>query len=110
MARVLPGAPRLAADCFGRQRLEGYGSRRLLDGLAPPRRPIRAAATGIYSGRTSERSNDVVVGRVTFEVQGDEKLGLRRSRLLSKRRRRSTLCLGPSKAALRFLRWFYPSQ
>ena len=34
----------------------------------------------------------VVVGRVTFEVQGDEKLGLRRSRLFSKRRRRSTLC------------------
>ena len=45
--RVLPGAPRLAADCVGRQRLGGYGSRRLLDGLAPPRRPTRAAATGI---------------------------------------------------------------
>ena len=44
-----------------------------------------------YSGRTSERSHHVVVGRVTFEVQGDEKLGLRRSRLFSKRRRRSTL-------------------
>ena len=29
----------------------------------------------------------MVVGRVTFEVQGDEKLGLRRSRLFSKRRR-----------------------
>ena len=36
-----------------------------------------------HSSRTSERSRDVVVGRVTFEVQGDEKLGLRRSRLLS---------------------------
>ena len=48
MARVLPGAPRLGADCFGRQRLGGYyGSRGLLDGLAPPRRPTRAAATGI---------------------------------------------------------------
>ena len=33
----------------------------------------------VYSGRTSERSHHVVVGRVTFEVQGDEKLGLRRS-------------------------------
>ena len=43
------------------------------------------------SGRTSERSRDVVVGRVTFEVQGDEKLGLRRSRFFLKRRRRSTL-------------------
>ena len=33
-----------------------------------------------YSVRTSERSSDgVVVGRVTFEVQGDEKLGLGRS-------------------------------
>ena len=47
MARVLPGAPRLAADSFGRQRLGGYGSRCLLGGLAPPRRPTRAAATGI---------------------------------------------------------------
>ena len=44
-----------------------------------------------YSGRTSERSRDVVVSRVTCEVQGDEKLGLRRSRLFSKRRSRSTL-------------------
>ena len=26
-----------------------------------------------YSGRPSERSRDVEVGRVTFEVQGDEK-------------------------------------
>ena len=34
-----------------------------------------------YGGRTSQRSRDVVVGRETFEVQGDEKLGLRRSRL-----------------------------
>ena len=32
-----------------------------------------------YSDRTSERSRDVVVGRVTFEVQGDEKPGLRLS-------------------------------
>ena len=32
-----------------------------------------------YSGRTSERSHHVVVGRDTFEVQGDEKLGLPRS-------------------------------
>ena len=27
------------------------------------------------SDRISERSRDVVVGRVTFEVQGDEKVG-----------------------------------
>ena len=42
--------PRSAAASdrlFRRQRLGGYGSRRLLDGLAPPRRPTRAAATGI---------------------------------------------------------------
>ena len=91
MARVLPSAPRLAADCFGRQGLGGYGSRPLLDGLAPPRRPTRAAAMG-YSGRSFERSHHVEVGRVTFVVQGDEKLCLRRSRLFSKRRRRSTLC------------------
>ena len=45
-----------------------------------------------YSGRTSERSHHVVVGRATFEVQGDEKLGLRQFRLFSKRRIRSTLC------------------
>ena len=30
-----------------------------------------------YDGRTCERSRHVVVVRVTFEVQGDEKLGLR---------------------------------
>ena len=38
MARVLPGAPRLAAECFGRQRLRGYGSRRLFEwaGATPP--------------------------------------------------------------------------
>ena len=47
MARVLPGESRLAADCFCRQRMGGYGSRRFLDGLAPRRRPTRAAATGI---------------------------------------------------------------
>ena len=46
MARVLAGAPRLAADCFGRQWLGGYSFRRL-DGLTPPRRPPQAAATGI---------------------------------------------------------------
>ena len=45
-----------------------------------------------YSCRTSERRRHVVVGRVTFEVQGDEKLGLQRSRLFSKRRQRSSLC------------------
>ena len=45
-----------------------------------------------YSGRTSERSRDVVVGRVTFEVQSDGKLGLRRSRLFSRRRRQSRPC------------------
>ena len=91
MARVLPETPRLAADFFCRQRLGGYGSRRLLDGMVPPRRATRRQRRG-YSGRTSKRSRHVVVGRVTFEVQGDEKLGLRRSRLISKRRRRSTLC------------------
>ena len=45
-----------------------------------------------YNGRTYERSREVVVGRVTFEVQDDEKLGLRWSRLFSKRRKRSRLC------------------
>ena len=76
MARVLPGAPQLAADCFGRrQPAARHGQQR----------------RG-YSGRPSERSHHVVIGRVTFEVQDDEKLGLRRSRSFSKRRRRSTLC------------------
>ena len=92
MARVLPGAPRLAADCFCRQRVEGYGSGCLFDGLAPARRRTRAAATGKYDrGRTSERSRDVV-GRVTCEVEGDEKLGLRRSRLFSRHCKRFRLC------------------
>ena len=68
MARVPPGAPRLAVDRFCRQQLEGYGSRRLLDGLAPRHGQQRRG----YSGRTFERSCNMVVGRVTFEVQGDE--------------------------------------
>ena len=46
----------------------------------------------VYSGRASERTRDVVFGRETFEVQGDEKLRLRRSQLFSRRRRRSKLC------------------
>ena len=44
------------------------------------------------SGRTVERSRGAELGRVTFEVQGDEKLGLPRTRLFSRRRRRSRLC------------------
>ena len=59
-------------------------------------RPSPAAPHGQlrrgFSGRTSRQSRDVVVVRVTFEVQGDEKLGLRRSRLFSKDPRRSRLC------------------
>ena len=89
MARVFLGAPRLAADCFRRSGLGGMalgvswmGWRHLAARHGQQRRG--------YSGRTSERSHHVVVGRATFEVQGDEKLGLRR--LFSKRRRRSTLC------------------
>ena len=42
------------------------------------------------SSQTSWRSHHVTVGRGTLEVQGEEKLGFRRSRLFSKRRRRST--------------------
>ena len=91
MARVLPGAPRLAADCFGLQRLGGYGSRRLWMGWRHPAARHGQQRRG-YSCQTSERSRHVVVGRVTFEVQADEKLGLRRSRLFLKRHRRSTLC------------------
>ena len=54
-----------------------------------------------HSGRTCERSCDVVVGRVTLETQGDEKVDLRRPRLFSRRRRRSRLCEGPSEVTLR---------
>ena len=89
MARVLPGAPRLAADC-----LVGSGLEAMAVGVswmvAPPAARHGQQRRG-YSGRTSERSHHVGVGRVIFEVQGDKKLGLRRSRLFSKRRRRSTL-------------------
>ena len=37
-------SPRCAADCFCRQGLGSFGSRRLLDGLAALRRPTWAAA------------------------------------------------------------------
>ena len=45
-ATVLPGAPRLPADCFCRHQLGGYPSWDLSGGLAQPRSPTRAAATG----------------------------------------------------------------
>ena len=63
-------------------------------GWRRPGAPHGSSDGDVYSGRTSERGRDVVliVGRVTFEVQGDEKLGLRRSRLFSRRRRLSRLC------------------
>ena len=60
-------------------------------GWRHPAAPHRQQRRG-YSGRNSERSRDVVVGRVAFEVQGDGNVGLRRSRLFSKRRRRSRRC------------------
>ena len=46
-ARVLPGAPRPAADSFCRHRLRGYCSWDLFGGLVPPQNLTRAAATGI---------------------------------------------------------------
>ena len=73
--------------------------------IAPHRQQRRGRC-----GRTSERSRDEVVGLVTFEVQDDEKLGLRRLPFFSTRRQRSTLCYGPSEVALRLLGWSYLSQ
>ena len=46
MACVLPGAPRLTVDCFCWQRLGGYGSRRLLDGLPAPPPPHTGSSDG----------------------------------------------------------------
>ena len=47
MASVFPGAPRLPADCFCRQRLGGYSSWGLLGGLAQPQSPTLEAVMGI---------------------------------------------------------------
>ena len=77
MARVLAGALRPAADCSCRQRLGGYASIPWMSWRHPAVRQGQHRRG--YSGRTSERSHHVVVGRDTFEVQGDEKLGLPRS-------------------------------
>ena len=90
MARVLPGAPRLAAVCFGRD-LETLALGVSWIGWRHPAARHGQQRRG-YSGRPPERSHHVVICRVTFKVQGAEKLGLRRSRLFLKRRRRSTLC------------------
>ena len=51
-----------------------------------------------------------VVAWVSSEVQRDEKPGMRRPWLCSRRRRRSRLCWGPSEVALRLLRWSYLSR
>ena len=91
MARVLPGALRLAAILLAGSGLEAMAPGVFWMGWRHPAARHGQHRRG-YSGRTSERSHHIVVGRVTFEVQGDEKQGLRRSRLFSKRRRRSTLC------------------
>ena len=51
VASVLPGAPRLPAGSFCRHRLGGYRSWDFFGGLAQPRSPALAAATG------TQRSN-----------------------------------------------------
>ena len=102
MARVLPGAPRLAADCFGRQRLEGYGSRRLFDGRAPPRRARHGQQRRGYSGRTSERSHHVVLNSWSCNFRG---AGRRKAGFAA-----VSIVFEASEAALRLLRWSYLSQ
>ena len=59
-----------------------------------------------YSGRTSER-RDEVVGRVTFEAQGDEKLGWRRSRLFRSVAGGLRCAKDLRRSRLRLLRWSY---
>ena len=44
-----------------------------------------------HTGRTSKRSRDVVLGRVTLEVHSDENLGLRWPRFCPRRGRWSRL-------------------
>ena len=90
-ARVLPGVPRSAADCFCRHRRRGYRSWHVLDGWRSPEAPRRQQQRG-YSNRISERSRDLVGARVLFEAKRDEKLGLQRPCNFLGRRGWSTLC------------------
>ena len=91
VARVLPTAPRLAADCFAGSSLEAMALGVSWMGWRRPAAPHGQQRRG-YSGRTSERSRDVVVGRESFKVQGDKKTGFAAVSIVSRRRRRSRLC------------------
>ena len=86
--RVLPGAPRSAGDCFCRHRR----SWDIFCAWRSPQAPRRQQRRG-YSDRTSERFRDLVgARRVVCEAKRDEKLGLRRPCIFSRRRGWSTLC------------------
>ena len=75
--RVLPGAPRPAADSFCLRWIGGYRSWGLSGELVPPQTARGQQRRG-YSDRTSERSRHLVGARVVWEATRDEKLGLRR--------------------------------
>ena len=100
MTRVLPEAPRPAADYFCRHRRSGYRSWDASGGWRSPEAP-RKQQRRANSDRTSEQSRDLVGARVVCEARRDEKLGLRRPCDFLRGRGWSTLlgAIGPRAAA-----------
>ena len=76
-ARVLPVAPRPAADYFCRHRRRGDRSSDVLGGWRSPQAPRRQQRRG-HCDRIYERSRDLVGARVFCEEKTLEKQGLRR--------------------------------
>ena len=103
-ACVLPGAPRPAADSFYQRRTGGYRPWHLLGELAPPQSPSRLAATRIQRSNFRAKSSP---GRCSCGLGGTEgcKTGFATALIFLRRRRRSTLCWGPSGLGRRPFRW-----
>ena len=76
-AHALPRAPPPPADFFCRLRRIAYRSWYLLGRLTQPQSPMRGGATATKLS-SSDGNCDVVVARVSSQVQRAEKLGLRR--------------------------------
>ena len=101
-ARVLHGAPRRAADCYGRHRLGGYRSWDVLVVGAALKPDAGSKQRPGYVDKSYERSRDLVGARVVWEATKGEKNWIHDGLVaLLRRRGWSTLlgAVGPRAAA-----------